>query len=1111
MNLHPNIKVNILTHARQDDFDNAEVIEDNIPDLINDATVIGDSTHPDMAVMLAKNMTFMTGDLYDQGDRRNTQSGQWKRNETTWLSILAADWSPLTTHPVSKMKQGPSVVLGETIEGNRNAESVKSLGAVVLDIDSGPTVDSVIETLESKGIFGIVYTSFNHNKTRVELKHDDVVRKLKLDDTPHRLQVIEYLKSHHKDRYDDEFLQGIEIEDARHHGPKGMHIILKTPPLHKFRVVLPLWEPVELSSLGTTAAQWKDAWADIVTGICVNTLGVSFDSTSCDVNRLIYTARHPKDGDWKADVVQGRAIRVEEVEPYSKAAYLKNREPFDPFTVAGTGGNGDERPPQCHTPNGMVLNAWHTKAKERFLITDLIMAEAGDRIRREASDGKLEIECPFEHEHSTEGGTGTLAMSPHVNEHGVWSVSCPHDACQGRHKLAHLEEMLKAGWFPEECLTDDEYLLCGDDDKPASVPAKEVKEGLSALDMDSSQADIEAAIRAIVKTRLDEVTLARLKNEISEKTPLTKPQASKVIAEIAAQYTAKNDDENSSTGHRFYDKGGFMYKKDGDKGDIKLCQTFEVLGRSSGQSGDSGAGIIILFKNENGVTVEKTLDKSVLVGGNGSEIISDLADAGFVFAPMVEQGTRYAFIEMMQSIQTDKHITVTSVPGWQRDRSGIVTGYLCNTGSLIPVSDMSPQIRLHSTGMIKDREPLGTLEGWQNAANAALQSPENVHWALSLAAGFTGPVMGLIGSDSCGFNLSGDSSKGKTIAGSLAASVWASPIAGRGNLQTANATQNALEDLAVKGSESVMVLDEIGAMQNIKGLSSSLFGLGSGTGKSRKKGNGAGLADNATFQAFVILTNEHGLKTTITSAGGTYKTGLSTRFPDIDVSLGVKVAKEIIADLELVKKNFGHAGPLFVQHLIDAGWINRADELKARVSETVTAIAGTHAAEAATRAARVFALIQVSGELAVEAGILSDANAIREAVAKAYKTFKASDEGKVTEGASSMLDGLCSFLNKEIGKSIIHGNEAGEPHHSNVLGWYDDDWFVLDWVQISNLKALNLNGTRSALTNALKEKGAIGMSGKNAEHNNLPAFIYTDGKKERKVKNLRIKRSVLEV
>ena len=506
------------------------------PSLINDAQVIGDAAHPDMQKMLAQNVTFMTGNLYDQGDRRNTQSGGWQKNAQSWLSLMAAEWSPFTVHKESKGKQGESIVVGETIEGNRNAESVKSIGAVVIDIDSGPTYESVRDRLEELGQFAIMYTSFNNKKTEIVLKHDDVVRKLKLDDTPNRLQVLEYLTSHHKDRYDEDFLQGIEIKDARQHGPKGLQIVLTTPPLHKFRVVLPLWEPVELSSLGTTASQWKDAWADIVTGYCVNTLGISFDSTSCDVNRLFYTARHPKDGDWESTVIQGRALRADEVETYSKNAYIKNREPFDPFTMAGTGGADDDRPPQCLAPSGMVLNAWHTRAKERFLIDEVIMAEAPDKVRREASDGKIEIECPFEHEHSTEGGTGTLAMSPHVNEHGVWSLSCPHDACQGRHKLAHLEEMLKAGWFDEECLTSEDYLIPSDEDdeeekaEKARADAPKDSEGVTrtpiemANDLPDNIADdkVLAFMKRIRRMNVDQSVRNVITDILMKKTALTK-------------------------------------------------------------------------------------------------------------------------------------------------------------------------------------------------------------------------------------------------------------------------------------------------------------------------------------------------------------------------------------------------------------------------------------------------------------------------------------------------------------------------------------------------------------------------------------------------------------
>jgi len=524
------------------------------PTLINDAQVIGDAAHPDMQEILAKPVTFMTGELWDQGNRRNTQSGGWQKNEQTWLSLLMAEWSPFTVHAESKGKQGAAIVVGETIEGNRNAESVKSIGAVVLDIDSGPTYESVRDQLEELGQFAIMYTSFNNKKTEIVLKHDEVVRKLKLDDTPNRLQVIEYIKLHHKDRYDAAFLQGIEIVDARHHGPKGLQIILKTPPLHKFRVVLPLWEPVELASLGTTSAQWKNAWADIVTGYCVSTLKISFDSTSCDVNRLFYTARHPKGGDWEATVIQGRALRVDEVETYSKNAYLKNREPLDPFVAAGTGGDvDDDRPPQCLTPSGMVLNAWHTKAKERFLLDEVIMVEASDKIRREVSDGKIEIECPFEHEHSSEGGTGTLAMSPHVNENGYWSISCPHDACQGRHKLAHLAEMLKAGWFDEDCLTSEEYLIPSDEDdeeekiEKARAEAPKDADGnirtpiAMTRDLPDTITDdkVVAFMKRIRSMGVDQSTRNMITDILEKKTALTKGNLNKMWRGLERDATAE--------------------------------------------------------------------------------------------------------------------------------------------------------------------------------------------------------------------------------------------------------------------------------------------------------------------------------------------------------------------------------------------------------------------------------------------------------------------------------------------------------------------------------------------------------------------------------------------
>lgn len=123
---------------------------------------------------------------------------------------------------------------------------------MVLDIDSGASFDEVVDKLEAEGLLAVVYTSFNHGKNEIVLKHDDIIRKLKLDDTPTRLQIQEYLRNHHKDRYDEAFIQSIEVIEARKMAGDGARTVLRTPELDKFRVILPMTAPVKLSELAPT-------------------------------------------------------------------------------------------------------------------------------------------------------------------------------------------------------------------------------------------------------------------------------------------------------------------------------------------------------------------------------------------------------------------------------------------------------------------------------------------------------------------------------------------------------------------------------------------------------------------------------------------------------------------------------------------------------------------------------------------------------------------------------------------------------------------------------------------------------------------------------------------
>ncbi len=521
--------------------------EDSEPELteivkMNDAELLG-KDHPDMQALLNKPAVFMAGDLYGAKDRRNTQDGDWQRVELPWLAWLnGADngkrtWG-LTRHPVHKSKEGSSIVLADSIDGARKDGAIKTMYAVGLDIDSGAKLDDVIAKLEEKGLFAVVYTSHSHGKDTLVLKHDDIMRKLKLDESPNRTQIQIYLREHHKDRFDDEFIQTIEIGELRKQTPDGLRTILKTEPLDKFRVILPLWEPIELADLGASVNAWKEAWADVVIGVGVNILGVNIDATCSDVNRLFYTPRHPAGSDWYAAVVQGRPLRFEEIEPYSKIRYVKERDPGDPF--ASMGSDLDTGKTELFiTDNNFNLNEWHRNHKDRFLISDVIDSYCGDKIRVAGGEkaGTVHLECPYEHEHSSEGGTATMAMNPDENEAGYWTIFCRHDACNGRHKLEFLKAMLDEGWLPESVLTDGAWNIPLPDEEVVEETSEEREltpcELAAQFNTESRDEDIMKFMKRQLKLgNVDKNAQASITAEIASNTALTKRDVTRLWQDV---------------------------------------------------------------------------------------------------------------------------------------------------------------------------------------------------------------------------------------------------------------------------------------------------------------------------------------------------------------------------------------------------------------------------------------------------------------------------------------------------------------------------------------------------------------------------------------------------
>ena len=554
--------------------------------------------------------------------------------------------------------------------------------------------------------------------------------------------------------------------------------------------------------------------------------------------------------------------------------------------------------------------------------------------------------------------------------------------------------------------------------------------------------------------------------------------------------------------------GTIFRKAKGENPPVPICGAFDVVGRSSNVDGTEAAGIIMSFRNKNGVTIEKTIPR-VDIMTDGNAVIATLADADMVIAGR-GKAANDLLLDLLHDITPQRQIPMVPSPGWTRDRADRVSGFMCPTGQYIPVQPGT--VRLNSDARVKDCDVMGTFGGWQDAVHAAMDVKENFYWSVGVATGFAGPIMQLMRIDPVGLYYTGESGQGKSEAARMAVTPWTTCAVKKGLFRTMDATNNAGEDLAVMGTATVCAMDEVGAMKRPQDLPSLLFGLSSGAGKDRKKGRGAGLADTAAFCPFFLFTSERSMREVIEGAGGNYLNGLGRRFPTIDTNAGIKIDDDKLAKVKAHGANFGHAGPLFVRWLIAEGYHENPQRLHKRRDELTATLVGETGSNRLKEAGAVFALVALAGELAQKAGIIH--RDVFPAVKRAYEAFKGTDEGEGLEGDGKVLSEFRAWLATEMGITVQKADAFidpdARPQYRAAVGWYTNEKFILVWDKLNTLPQ-GINGTRASLMKALNAIGAIEKSGTNNAHTSLPDEVETAGGGVRKVANVRIMWDKLEL
>lgn len=253
---------------------------------------------------------------------------------------------------------------------------------------------------------------------------------------------------------------------------------------------------------------------------------------------------------------------------------------------------------------------------------------------------------------------------------------------------------------------------------------------------------------------------------------------------------------------------------------------------------------------------------------------------------------------------------------------------------------------------------------------------------FAVMSAFAGPLLKFAGVESGGFHLYGTSSRGKTTALQLAASVWgngADPSNSEGSyVRKWNTTGNGLEGIAAAYTDMLLPLDELGTFGG-REIAKTVYDLSGGLGKARMTQEVA-MRESRSWRVMVLSSGEISLEQKIAEdSGREAKAGQRVRILDIPIPENIMPNPQGLAPDKFVnrlKANssrfYGTAGPEFVRRLIescpDANDLRR--ELRDDLERWCEGVATDGMGEVERRALRRLSLVVVAGMRAARLGVL---------------------------------------------------------------------------------------------------------------------------------------------
>lgn len=384
-----------------------------------------------------------------------------------------------------------------------------------------------------------------------------------------------------------------------------------------------------------------------------------------------------------------------------------------------------------------------------------------------------------------------------------------------------------------------------------------------------------------------------------------------------------------------------------------ICSPLKVLGTTSDNLKQNW-GRQLELTDRSGLNHRWAMPMSMMAA-EGAEYRAELLSLGLEIAANSKAKTRLA--DYITSSEVSKHFVAVDKTGWH------------NKSFILPHATIgTAEILFQSTGGLSHAYAnKGAANQWKD--NVAKLAAGNSRLVFAISSAFAAPLLNLVGFESGGFHLRGNSSAGKTTALRVAASVWG----GSDYMQRWRATDNGLEGLAALHNDGLLVLDEL-SQCDPKVAGSISYMLANGSGKVRAGKSGAART-SLTWRLLFLSAGEISLSQHMAQAGQKAKAGQEVRLLDLpaDAGKGLGLFDTIQetdnpADyskllVENCAKYYGRVGFDYLTKLCE-NLDTEPDKLKFAIKKLAASMLPIGASGQVTRGADRFALVAVAGELA---------------------------------------------------------------------------------------------------------------------------------------------------